>query len=79
MKWKDLSKKEKIKKISKYVVNGLNFINLLLVGLADVWGWQIDNISKTIIVITGGISIYLVGGKLFSLDDDIEKLEENDE
>ena len=57
--------KEKIKKISKYVVNGLNFINLLLVGLAEVWGWQIDGISKSIIVVAGAISVYLVSGKLF--------------
>ncbi len=57
--------KEKIKKISKYVVNGLNFVNLLLVGLAEVWGWKIDSISKSIIVIAGAISVYLVSGKMF--------------
>ena len=62
------TKREKIKKISKYVVNGLNFINLLLVGLAEIWGWQIDNVSKSIIVIAGAISTYLVSGKLFEVD-----------
>jgi len=64
---------EKVKKISKYVVNGLNFINMILIGLAEVWGWQIDSISKSIIVIAGAISVYLVGGKLF------EEKEESDE
>ena len=57
--------KEKIKKISKYLVNGLNFINMILVGLAEVWGWHIDSISKSIIVVAGAISVYLVSGKLF--------------
>ena len=69
MKFKDLTKKEKIKRIAKYFVNGLNFVNLLLVGLSEIWGWQIDNVSKTIIVIAGGISVYLVGGKLFATED----------
>ena len=57
--------KEKVKKISKYVVNVLNFINMILIGLAEVWGWHVDSISKSIIVIAGAISVYLVGGKLF--------------
>jgi len=65
--------KEKVKKISKYVVNTLNFINMVLIGLAEVWGWHIDSISKSIIVIAGAISVYLVGGKLF------EEKEESDE
>ena len=61
--------KEKIKTISKYLVNGLNFINMLLVGLAEVWGWHIDNISKSIIVIAGAISVYLVSGKIFEQEE----------
>lgn len=66
--------KEKIKKISKYVVNFLNMINALILVLSPIWGWQLDNISKTIIGVTGVISVYLVGGKLFE-----EKEEEMDE
>lgn len=58
---------KKIKKISKYVVNGLNMINALILALSPIWGWQLDNISKTIIAITGVISLYLVSGKLFEL------------
>ena len=42
--------KEKIKKISKYAVNGLNMFNFLLLGLAEVWNWQVDKVSATIIV-----------------------------
>ena len=56
---------KKIKKISKYVVNSLNMINALLLGLAEIWNWHIDKISATIIVVAGIISLYLVSGKLF--------------
>ena len=61
---------EKVKKISKYVVNGLNMINMLILVLSPIWGWDLDAISKTIIGIAGVISTYLVTGKLFSLDSD---------
>lgn len=57
--------KEKIKKISKYVVNIINMINVLLLGLAKIWGWNIDKISATIIVVAGVISAYLTTGKIF--------------
>lgn len=60
---------EKIKKISKYVVNALNMINALLLGLSEIWSFNIDKISATIIVIAGVISLYLVSGKLFELKD----------
>lgn len=65
---------EKIKKISKYVVNALNMINALMLGLAQIWGWTIDKISASIIVIAGVISLYLVGGKLFDLKEKEEDL-----
>jgi len=61
---------ERVKKISKYVVNGLNMINALIVALSGVWNWNIDNISKTIIAITGVISVYLVSGKIFETNVD---------
>ena len=70
MKWKNLSKKEKIKKIAKYTVNSLNMINAILLGLSKIWGWEIANISATLIVFTGAISLYLVNGKLWSLNDE---------
>lgn len=57
--------KEKIKTISKYVVNAINMINMLLLGLAKIWDWNIDKISSTIIVVAGVISLYLTSGKLF--------------
>ena len=56
---------KKIKKISKYVVNGLNMINAIILALSPIWGWHLDNVSKTIVAIAGVISLYLVGGKLF--------------
>ena len=62
--------KEKVKKISKYVVNILNMVNMLLLGLANVWNWNIDKVSATIIVIAGVISAYLTTGKIFSTEDE---------
>lgn len=62
--------KEKIKTISKYAVNILNMINMLLLGLANVWGWNIDKVSATIIVVAGVISAYLTTGKIFSTEED---------
>ena len=63
---------EKFKRITKYIVNGLNMINMLLLGLSKVWNWEITNISATIVVIAGCISVYLVSGKLFSMEEDDE-------
>lgn len=62
--------KEKIKTISKYAVNILNMINMLLLGLANVWGWNIDKVSATIIVVAGVISAYLTSGKIFQTEED---------
>ena len=63
----------RIKKISKYVVNALNMVNMLLLGLSEIWGWHIDKISATIICIAGVISLYLVTGKLFELKEEKEE------
>ena len=65
---------EKLKKISKYVVNALNMVNALMLVLAQIWGWSIDKISASIIVVAGVISLYLVGGKLFDLKEKEEDL-----
>lgn len=59
---------ERVKKVSKYVVNALNMINMLILGLAEIWNWNVDKISATIIVVAGCISVYLVGNKLFETD-----------
>lgn len=56
---------EKVKTISKYVVNTLQMINALIVGLSPIWGWHLDKITDTIIVVAGIISAYLIVGKLF--------------
>ena len=61
---------QKVKKISKYVVNTLNMLNALILALSPIWNWHLDNLTKTIVAITGIISLYLVGGKLFELEDD---------
>lgn len=60
----------KVKKISKYVVNFLNMINALILALSPIWGWHLDNVTKTIVAITGVISLYLVSGKLFSMEEE---------
>lgn len=66
----------KVKKISKYIVNGLNMINALILALSPIWNWHLDNISKTIVAITGVISLYLVGGKLFNTEKELFEDEE---
>lgn len=61
---------EKVKKIAKYTVNTLNMINMLLLGLAKIYNWDITNVSATIVVVAGVISLYLVSGKLFDLSNE---------
>ena len=63
---------EKIKKISKYIVNGLNMINALLLVLAPIWNWHVDEITNTIVGVAGVISLYLVSGKLFEEKEEVE-------
>lgn len=69
--------KEKIKTISKYVMNILAFINAVLVGLSPVWGWNIGKITDSITILIGIIGAYLVSGKIFSKPE--EDLIEEDE
>lgn len=57
--------KNKIKTISKYVMNILSMINALLIGLSPIWDWHLNKVTDSIVVITGIIGLYLVGGKLF--------------
>ena len=52
-------------------------INMLLLGLSKIWNWEISNISATIVVIAGVISLYLVSGKLFDLsNEDVEEVDD---
>ncbi len=55
---------EKIKKITKYVVNILNFASALIVGLSPIWGWQTTKIVETLAVICGVLSTYILGQKI---------------
>lgn len=57
--------KNKVKKISKYIMNILALINALIVGLSPIWGWNLEKVTDSIVVITGIIGLWLVGGKLF--------------
>ena len=57
---------EKIKKISKYVLNILTIINALIIGIAPIWRINADNITNTIAVIIAVISTYLLGNKAVS-------------
>lgn len=57
--------KSRVKKVAKYVMNILAMINALLIGLSPIWGWNIDKITDSIVVITGILGFYLVGGKLW--------------
>lgn len=66
---KKVNKVEKTKTIAKYIVNTLNMINMLLLGLAEIWNWNIDKISATIIVIAGIGSAWFTTGKIFDKGD----------
>lgn len=70
-------KREKIKKISKYTMNILAMINALIIGLSPIWNWHLDKITDSIVVVTGVIGLYLVGGKIF--EEQIEDHERVDE
>lgn len=53
-----------VKKVSKYILNVLNIINALLLGLIPIWNIPMgDKLTATICVITGVISTYLLGDK----------------
>lgn len=70
--------KEQIKTISKYVMNIMAFVNAILVGLAPIWGWNLDKVTDTLVVLGGLIGAYLVSGKIFG-DKEIEDHEIVDE
>ena len=50
------------RRIIKYLVNILGVANLILLGLAPIWGWYVEPIVSTITVIANGI------GALFLLE-----------
>ena len=55
---------EKVKKVSKYVLNILTIINALLVGLEPIWNIPYaDKTTATIAVVMAVISTYLLGNK----------------
>ena len=57
----------KIKKISKYVLNVLTIANALLIGLDPIWGIPYaDKTIATISVFMAVISTYLLGNKAVS-------------
>lgn len=72
--------KEKIKKVSKYVMNIMAFIDAILTALSPVWGWNIDKITDSMTILVGLIGAWLVSGKIFGdKDEDIHALVENHE
>lgn len=55
---------EKFKKIMKYTVNIINFANAILIGITPIWNIPYGKeISDTLIVVSGAISVYLLGSK----------------
>jgi hypothetical protein len=55
---------EKVKKVSKYVLNSLTILNALLIGLDPIWGIPFaDKSIATISVIMAVISTYLLSDK----------------
>jgi len=60
-------KMEKVKKISKYVLNILTIFNALLVGLDPIWNIPYaDKTIATVSVVMAVISTYLLGNKAVS-------------
>lgn len=58
---------EKIKKVSKYTLNGLTIVNAMLVGLDPIWNIPYaDKTIATISVVMAVISTYLLGNKAVS-------------
>ena len=79
--------KEKIKKISKYVLNVLTIVNALLIGLNPIWNIPYcDKVTETIAVVMAVISTYLLGNKAYTkatqteiIEDEIAEIEEEEE
>ena len=79
--------KEKIKKISKYSMNILAIVNVLLIKLSPEWGWHLEKITDTITIVVGVLGAYLVSGKIFEQeevqttfnDDDLESIDTEEE
>ena len=64
--WKELTKKEKVKKIAKYTTNILGAISALIVGINAIEGITIPyaiQIVQVIAVVQGVIGTYLIGSK----------------
>lgn len=58
---------EKFKKIMKYTVNIINFANAILIGLTPIWNIPYGKeISDSLIIVSGAISVYLLGQKALS-------------
>lgn len=55
---------EKIKIISKYLLNILTIVNALIIGIAPIWNVNADKITNTISVVIAVISTYLLGNKV---------------
>lgn len=65
-KWKELSFNEKVKKVSKYILNVLTILNALVLGINAVEGITIPyctQITGVIAVTMSVISTYLLGNK----------------
>lgn len=65
-KFNELSTSSKIKKIAKWVVNILNFTNAIILVLIPIWNLPdiFELISKTLIGVSGVISVYLIGNTI---------------
>lgn len=73
------TKKEKFKKTSKYIMNIMAFVNAILVGLAPIWGWNLDKVTDTLVVLGGLIGAYLVSGKIFGEKNDYHEMVDDED
>lgn len=66
--------KDKIKTISKYVMNIMAFFNAVLIGLSPIWGWNLNKITDSIGILIGLIGAWLVSGKIFGEKEDKDEI-----
>jgi len=51
---------KKTRSVIKYLVNILAIINMAIIGLSPVWGWDTWRITETVTVVIGVLGLVLV-------------------
>ena len=59
-----MSKRDQLKKIAKYSLNTLNIVNVLLLGISQIYNLDFSRESALLILFCSVISTYLLGNKI---------------